>query len=1206
MKRIDVSWTVIVAAIGSAFGCSGGGCDGMVPTPGGFPAAERTQHAGQVRVSQSGIAAVTSDPEALLGGLLGGSGLEFNVPPGCGGSPAICCPGGTPQEPCGPIVIDLAEQPGDAPRMEVHPVASGNVNGRLDVIVRARIHTQMDLPVDDIPLIGDCTVAIDTNPGADEDVRIDLPIDLLQDAAASTTRIVAGDAVLSQLTTDDVSINGGGLCFLADLGVGLFIDTLSSQFSDQIKGAINDQLCKACDSGDVADCGPFADTCDGNTCMKASGECLQELGIAGRVIGNVMLGSLSPGTTGGFDLYEVAGTYATTLSNGISLGLLGGMLPAGTERDRCGPPATAPAPVTIPRSTYFQGNTNPDNGQAFDIAIGLHQSQLDELAYAAYDGGFFCLTIGTRTIDLLTTDTLTLIASSLSEIVTETSPVFVGLRPQQPPVFVLGLNTFRDEGGEPVPDEPLLDITFTNMEIDFFASIDGHYVRLFTLVTDVHLPIGLQVADGELVPVIGAVDDAFTNVSVKNSESLSEDPADLAARFPSILQLALPQLGAGLSGFALPELGGLNLEVTNITAVDNKTFLAIFANIVPGMMARVETEASIRSIEEPDPAALNEPSTWRADNRPRVHLELGGQGLEYQVRTDDGMWSPWGTATSRVISPASFWIQGVHTIEVRARQAGVAGTIDPTPVVLQVPIGSIPSRQDESPGPKAFHGQAGEGGCDCSTGSASGGAPIVLALLAILWPRRRRAPRSRPARARRATPAWMWVGAVVLALAGGPGCSCNGGTKPCGELECMDGEVEHSSGKWNGAASDGTRTVVSTYDPQLGDLVVAEVAGSEYTLIAVDGIPDETPVYNPDTYRGGVVGEGPNVGAYSSIALAGGLARASYTDRDTGALRVAIESDDHDWTVYEVDDRGIHTSIAIDGNGAPVVAYLATGVPDGAGVKSELRLARASGASPSGPSDWTTAVVASAPASCAGACATGQACVEGANPGEETCITETNDCSPGCDSGDVCNAGSCVTEIDPPYVDLASGTGLFPTPVVLADGRIAIVYYDRTRTALVLAVESSPGGGSFSETVLDGANADDRGMWATAVTDGTTIHIGYQDALGDQVFYTSWSGGTPGAIELVDDGVRPGDRVHNVGAGAAIYLNGEPSIAYQDGMTHDVIVARRAGGTWSHAPVNGGLALDGFHIAATSSILVWDNLDHVRAPVDALVTIAAP
>jgi hypothetical protein len=127
------------------------------------------------------------------------------------------------------------------------------------------------------------------------------------------------------------------------------------------------------------------------------------------------------------------------------------------------------------------------------------------------------------------------------------------------------------------------------------------------------------------------------------------------------------------------------------------------------------------------------------------------------------------------------------------------------------------------------------------------------------------------------------------------------------------------------------------------------------------------------------------------------------------------------------------------------------------------------------------------------------------------------------------------------------------------------------------------------------------------VSDGSTIHIGYQDALGDQVFYTSWSGGTPGPIELVDDGMRPPDRVHNVGAGASIYLSGgEPAIAYQDGMVHDLVVARRAGGAWSHAAVNGGLALDGFHIAATSSILVWDNLDHVRAPVDALVTIAAP
>lgn len=1224
--RIGLSWTVIVAAVGSSFGCSGGGCAGMVPTPGGFPAAERTENAGQIRVSSTGIAAITADPAGLLSGLLGGGGLSFNVPPtSCGGSPAICCPNNVPQDPCGPVVIDLTEQPGDEPRMEVTAVDSGATNGHLDVVIRARVHTEMDLPVTNIPVFGDCSAALDTAPGPDPDVRIDLPIDLVQDPTAGTTMVVPGDATMSQLTTDDITINGGGICFLANLGTGLFLGTLTDQFSSVIKDAIGGQLCKSCASGDVADCGQFAATCDGGTCMKSDGTCLQELGLAGRLIGNKVLGNFSPGTTGAFDMYEVAGHYATTRNNGVSLGLLGGMLPAGTPRDRCGPLATPPADVTIPESAVFRGNTKPAElgGGPFDMAIGLHQSQLDQFAYAAYDGGFLCLTLSSRSVSLLTTDTIGLIARSLSDIITETSPVAVGLRPQQPPTITLGLNTFVDDGsGTLVPDDPLLDLKFTNMELDFFASIDGHYVRLFTLVTDIHLPIGLQVADGQLVPVIGSVDDAFTNISVKNSEALTETPEDLATRFPAILQLALPQLGNALGGFDLPALGGLQLDVTDITSVDNKAFMAIFANLSVAPMARmekVETEATLVAVDEPEPEALNEPDDWRRDNRPRAIVELGGDGLEYQIRTDDGLWTPWSPAKRRTISQPSFWLQGVHTIDVRARKIGVDATTDPTPVTLQVPIGSIPvpnlgadskHRGDQGPdGVLDFHGQAGGGGCNCSTSDPEGGAPIVLALLAILWPRRKRS-RSHAivARARRAIPTWMWIAAIAVSIGGGPGCSC-GNSPPCGDNDCMPGEVEHSSGKYNGAASDGTRTVVSTYDPKLGDLVVADVAGADVAMVAVDGIPDgEIPVYDPTTYRGGISGEGPNVGAWSSIALAGGLARVAYQDRDTGALRVAIEKDAGDYTTYQVDDRGMMTSIAIDGGGKPVIAYLATGVPDGTSVKSELRLARATSTAPAGPSDWQISVVASAPASCASLCPDGQACIAGANAGDpETCITETSDCSPACDSGDVCNAGACVTELAQVFADLPTGTGLFPNALVLADGRVAIVYYDRVRTALVLTVESSAGSGTFAETILDGAGDDDRGMWTSAITDGSTIQVGYQDALGDQVFYTSWASGTPGAIELVDDGTRAGDRTHNVGAGASIYLaGGEPAIAYQDGMTADLVAAHRSGGTWTNATVAAGASLDGFHIAATSSILAWDTLSHERAPADGLTTAPAP
>ena len=59
-------------------------------------------------------------------------------------------------------------------------------------------------------------------------------------------------------------------------------------------------------------------------------------------------------------------------------------------------------------------------------------------------------------------------------------------------------------------------------------------------------------------------------------------------------------------------------------------------------------------------------------------------------------------------------------------------------------------------------------------------------------------------------------------------------------------------------------------------------------------------------------------------------------------------------------------------------------------------------------------------------------------------------------------------------------------------------------------------------------------------------------------------------------------------------------------MTADLVAAHRSAGTWTTAIVAGGTGLDGFHAAATPSIIAWDSLDHVRAPADGLVTAPAP
>ncbi|HUJ59318.1 MAG TPA: hypothetical protein VLX92_12520, partial [Kofleriaceae bacterium] len=766
-------------------------------------------------------------------------------------------------------------------------------------------------------------------------------------------------------------------------------------------------------------------------------------------------------------------------------------------------------------------------------------------------------------------------------------------------------NTFMPDGqGGMTLTDPLLDLRFTQMELDFFAAVDDQYIRVFTVVADVHLPVGLQVtAMGELAPVIGDAMDAFTNISVKNSEAVTESPADLASLFPSILSLVLPQLSGGLPSIALPSLGGLDLDVTAITAVDNKTFLAIYANLVPATMARpVRTTVDVAAVTDADAQAAKDPTKWSSARPPSVTLALGGDqpDLEYSVRIDDGSWSAWSRNAHPTLAPRTFWLPGVHHAEVRARQIGHPETIDTDPPRIALPLGGAALANNAN----GFHGTSGTTGCTCNSGGGAGNAaPFALILAFVLLPLRR--VRRRLAR----------LGAVVwlTALACLPGCSC--GSKPCGGSACMKGELPHSPGRWTSIAGDDKRVMVATYEEQLGDLVVADATDlSNLKLTVVDGIPsDTTPTYDPSTYRGGVADPGPNVGAWTSIAMTNHEARVAYQDRDMLALKYAYESGGK-WGNYVVDpgngeNVGEFASMTIDGDGNPAIAYLAIGVDDGMGHKNtELRLARAATNEPS-ESDWTQTTMASAPGTCAGLCASGESCVQPATATDpQVCATATTDCNPGCGSGSTCVTGACLKDIvDPMVDDIPTGTGLFVSLVVLPDGRLAATYYDQTRRALVLGLESAKGSSTFAETVLDGNVAgQDRGMWSSAVvaSDGT-IHVAYQEALGDQLMYTTWNS-TPGTPVVVDDGTRAGDRTHPVGAGNTIYLvNGTPTIAYQDGLDADVYIASGSGTTWTVMPFATGPMLDGFSIGATTAhgdpVLAWDARDPSQTPENTLV-----
>lgn len=1047
-------------------GCSGGVGASLTPIPGGFPSDQRTPNAVQVRLSQSALAKVTADPTNLIESVLGST--DLGVASSCG-TDSVCCPDGGPQAPCGPIALDLNLQGGDAPRLAIAPQ---NGASTLDVTLRARAKTVSPIP---FTLSGaSCELTIDTTVGASQDVRFDFPLQLVSDPTTGTTRAVPGDLTVSGLTTDDFAVQGGFLCLNLNPGLTFAADVIAQAFADQLAAGLAERTCKRCESGSLDTCGPSATACsDDGLCMNGD-QCLPDLGPDGRLQGFGLLTGAVPRSTGSIDLYQVAGGYATTDANGIALGVLGGILPAGGEKERCGPPAEPPAPVSIPQSTYFQGNTDPSSGAPFDLALGIHVSQLDQLAYAAYEGGALCLDVDSAGVPELTTGLLAPSLPSLRALAPDAVPLRIGFRPQAPPTLTLG-------------QDPLLAAHFDRAELDVVATVEEQPVRLFTVVADVEVPVSLEGGMGQITPSVGDLSDALSNLSVKNVQGLTETPEAIAEAFQQNLEVFLggfTQLGS----FPLPRISGLEVGVSSIASVDGDQFLAIEADLFPSPEGQAIPDGGT-------PAGLAPASGGFLPLPPPSPHAVRGP------RPPGGSPGHGGAALLALLCFGAALLLGRKRFRRVARAAAV----------LLV----------------AFQLQ----GCSCGGG---GGADAGI-----------------HAGSDSGVDAGVDAGTDAGSEVDG---GTDGGTSsPCGDAGCLPGEVTRGPlGRYNAVASDGQRTLVTTYDEGLGDLVVIDVAdGGARAYRAVAGVPEETPTYDPATYRGGVSTPGPDVGAWSSVALAGGLGRVAYQNRDTGALEIAVETTGG-WSHHVVDspqapqtEVGVEASIVIDGAGLPAVAYLAVGE----GAPTELRLARASAASPEASSAWTVQTLAT----------------------------------------------------------VAEGPKrMWPTLLTLSDGRLALVYADPIRGSPILLLQTAPGASGFEETVLD--PGPQRGRWASAVTDGTTIHVAYQDAAHRELYYVSWSGaaGTP---EPVDDGVREGDRPHDVGASAAIFLDhGRPAIAYQDALTADLELAVQDGGGWTRTTPAGGAPLDGFHVAAASTggWLVWRQLEAGRTPMGELVIQPAP
>ena len=475
-----------------------------------------------------------------------------------------------------------------------------------------------------------------------------------------------------------------------------------------------------------------------------------------------------------------------------------------------------------------------------------------------------------------------------------------------------------------------------------------------------------------------------------------------------------------------------------------------------------------------------------------------------------------------------------------------------------------------------FHGQPGEGGCNCNApGTGPGAGSVILMLLVgawLLFSRRSSAARAVARVSSSRAAANLVIGVALAAtMSMVPACSCGNSagqaceiTEDCADFECPQGQIaicfegeclctdDVPYGKIgvfsDVAVAPNGDAIVSAYAQNHGDLVVARHPGSgripDSTWEFVDGVP-AGPVALPDSdIRGGILDPGDDVGLYTSVAIGtSDVPMVSYHGRENGSLKFAAKYGGA-WASHVIDEgtenvdpeiggehAGLYTALTLGPDGTPGIAYMASVSQGGGIVTAEVRFAQARSAQPQSSADWSVTVL-------------------------DTMTLPAPD------------------ENNPDIYPLPGGIGLFVEASRDASGNLVIVYYDRQNGDLKMV--RGNGDAFDAPAVIAGQGTDDGWYPAVSVDDAGTAHVAFQGADHDDVFYLDTMSG---AREMVDDGYRivgttedglPKPEFHFVGSDTQIiWTAATPYIVYQDSTTHELLVASKNGDMWRPEAVAG-------------------------------------
>ncbi len=743
----------------------------MDPIPGGFPTEAQIERVAQVRLTESGLGFIETEFQNLMSAYLRmecAGPTDVACPAGFidlasnQANPAVCdvannaCVEQLSGAP-GPLIgfaidqtnasnaIICRDDVSDPQRrncaawlrfegLQIQPVAPDTA----DITVTVQIQTT-DIPFRYDPLGLDCLVRL--NSGASGGLTQDLLVNAqIQEYTPPTgvgrqlkVEILGVDAMIPD---DDVDVScdpvhgnctpiiGGDWlgCGAANLGVikNILIPQLTGELGSIVSTEVDNALGRQCGPG-LEPCPAMTNCNSDNLCEEnVSGDIVPvTLGFEGRVDFASLLAGFTQGRPGRSDISFMVGGQSSADATGLNLGALGGaevvnfdptcaqMLPSPRLRPGFTPPPVLPTEDLV--DLDFDGTPETP----YMVAGALSEAFLDQVIWSVYSAGIFCTQLSTYDIEFLNTGALSLVLPSLDQLTHKDRydwavyPVAISLFPSSEPEVKIGSGQIMGDQSSPELVDPLLELRFPDMQLNFQAMIEDRWVHLMSVQLDMALGFGAMVTpNNEILLVIGDLGMTVQNVDVSNAEILAESEMELEESIPALLGLAAPQLTGAIPAVPLPgaaELGGFDLNVLGVRGVSQGgdfPNLAIYADLgfdpsqVPNLSFAAQTVATLEQVELPEMGAMSVTGPGEV-NAPTVVLNLGderSEDLEYQIRINNGLWSAFFSTNELRLQRPEFAVQGLHTIEVRSRKKGAYRTLDPTPVKLEVMIDPAPPK----------------------------------------------------------------------------------------------------------------------------------------------------------------------------------------------------------------------------------------------------------------------------------------------------------------------------------------------------------------------------------------------------------------------------------------------------------------------------------------------------------------------------------